>query len=98
MGNFNQGGGNRGGFKGGNGGGRPSFQKRSFGGGAPAGRDTELFKATCSECGKICEVPFRPTNGKPVFCKECFAGKREGGERAPRREFSDRGRGAERSS
>ena len=27
---------------------------------------------TCSECGKETTVPFRPTQGRPVFCKECF--------------------------
>jgi len=36
----------------------------------------EMHKAVCSECGKECEVPFQPTEGKPVFCRECFAKKR----------------------
>jgi CxxC-x17-CxxC domain-containing protein len=27
---------------------------------------------TCSECGKETTVPFRPTQGRPIFCKECF--------------------------
>jgi CxxC-x17-CxxC domain-containing protein len=31
-----------------------------------------LFPATCSECGKETQVPFRPTPGKPVFCRDCF--------------------------
>ncbi len=35
----------------------------------------ETHKAICSECGKECEVPFKPTEGRPVFCKECFAKK-----------------------
>lgn len=33
----------------------------------------EMHKAVCSECKKQCEVPFKPTEGKPVYCKECFA-------------------------
>ena len=37
----------------------------------------EMHKATCSECGKECEVPFKPTEGKPVFCKECYMKKRQ---------------------
>ncbi len=37
----------------------------------------EMHKATCSECGQECEVPFKPTEGKPVFCKECYR-KRKG--------------------
>jgi CxxC-x17-CxxC domain-containing protein len=32
----------------------------------------EMFKAVCSSCGKDCEVPFRPTTGKPVYCSDCF--------------------------
>ena len=32
----------------------------------------EMHKATCDECKKECEVPFKPTEGKPVYCKECF--------------------------
>ena len=33
----------------------------------------EMHKATCSDCGKECEVPFKPTEGRPVYCNECFA-------------------------
>jgi len=33
----------------------------------------EMHKAVCSECKQECEVPFKPTEGKPVYCKECFA-------------------------
>lgn len=32
----------------------------------------ELFKATCSNCGNMCEVPFKPTGSKPVYCRDCF--------------------------
>lgn len=32
----------------------------------------QMFAATCSRCGKETEVPFRPTNGKPVYCSDCF--------------------------
>lgn len=31
-----------------------------------------MFAATCSSCGKACEVPFRPTGEKPVYCSDCF--------------------------
>ena len=34
--------------------------------------DREMFKAVCSDCGAECEVPFEPTEGKPVRCQECF--------------------------
>lgn len=32
----------------------------------------EMHKATCADCGKECEVPFKPTEGRPVYCKECY--------------------------
>jgi CxxC-x17-CxxC domain-containing protein len=28
--------------------------------------------AICSQCGRETTVPFRPTQGRPVFCRECF--------------------------
>jgi CxxC-x17-CxxC domain-containing protein len=31
-----------------------------------------MFGAICDSCGKDCEVPFRPTSGKPVLCDNCF--------------------------
>ncbi|MEK6969242.1 MAG: CxxC-x17-CxxC domain-containing protein [Nanoarchaeota archaeon] len=36
----------------------------------------EMHKATCSECGNECEVPFKPTEGKPVYCRECYRNKK----------------------
>jgi CxxC-x17-CxxC domain-containing protein len=27
---------------------------------------------TCSGCGRETTLPFRPTQGRPVFCRECF--------------------------
>ena len=33
----------------------------------------EMHDATCAECGKRCKVPFKPTDGRPVYCSECFA-------------------------
>ena len=32
----------------------------------------EMFKAVCSDCGKSCEVPFKPNGNKPVYCNDCF--------------------------
>jgi CxxC-x17-CxxC domain-containing protein len=29
----------------------------------------------CSECGSDTTVPFKPTQGKPVMCRTCFASK-----------------------
>lgn len=38
-----------------------------------------MHQAICDQCGKPCEVPFRPTGEKPVYCSACFEGKRETG-------------------
>ena len=32
----------------------------------------EMHKVTCSECGQETEVPFKPTEGRPVYCQECY--------------------------
>jgi CxxC-x17-CxxC domain-containing protein len=80
--------GGRGGFSGGRGGfsrGRSSFG----GGGGFGGGDRPMFDATCSECGKPCQVPFRPTNGKPVYCSDCFEKKGNGRSDSPRPERSE---------
>jgi len=75
------------------GGGRGGFGRgrSSFGGGRgfDRGGDRPMFKAVCSNCGKECEVPFRPTNGKPVYCSECFEKVGGGRSDAPRQERSD---------
>ncbi len=45
------------------------------GGGASRG-PREMFEATCSSCGRPASVPFRPTQGKPVYCADCFSSRR----------------------
>lgn len=35
-------------------------------------RPREMFKATCTKCGQVAEVPFRPSPDRPVYCKECY--------------------------
>lgn len=35
----------------------------------------KMYPAVCSSCGKECEVPFEPVEGKPVKCKECYKKK-----------------------
>lgn len=80
MGEYRKAGGFGGKKAGGFGGGRPSF-----GGGRPSfhrggDRDNgprEMFPATCSSCHKSCEIPFRPSGERPVYCRDCFGS--EGG-------------------
>lgn len=59
-------------------GGRPNFPRKNWGG--ASGRDrgpVTMHQAVCNQCGKTCEVPFRPTGDKPVYCNVCFGGKKE---------------------
>jgi len=51
----------------------------------------DMHTATCAECGKSCEVPFRPTGNKPVYCSDCF--KKNGGPDTRRSESRSFGRG-----
>lgn len=57
---------------------------KSFGGGREGGgfggRDrgpATMHQATCAQCGGSCEVPFRPVDGRPVYCNTCFQDIRE---------------------
>lgn len=50
-------------------------------GAPPSARDTHQHsrvetRATCSQCGKETTVPFRPTQNRPIFCRECFVQRR----------------------
>lgn len=83
-------GGDRGGFKGGKNG-RDFGNRGGFGGGRD-GERRDMHQATCAKCGRSCEVPFRPTGDKPVYCSDCFKNK-DG--MSPRR---DEGRSFERPS
>ena len=51
---------------------RPEGGGGGYGAGGYDRGPREMFAATCSKCGKETEVPFRPTNGKPVYCSDCF--------------------------
>ena len=83
------------GDRGGRGGG--GFRKGGFGGGSRppfrgggrGDRPTEMHDAVCNSCGKDCQVPFRPTGDKPVFCRDCFS--KQGGGRELGRQAGERG-------
>jgi CxxC-x17-CxxC domain-containing protein len=78
--------------------------KRSFGsrgdnrkfGDRDSGRPLKMHRATCSACGKECELPFKPTGDKPVFCSNCFGNKagshRPGGRDAEKSHFQEKRR------
>jgi CxxC-x17-CxxC domain-containing protein len=37
----------------------------------------QMFTVTCASCGVETTVPFEPKNGRPVYCRECYAKQRE---------------------
>jgi CxxC-x17-CxxC domain-containing protein len=38
----------------------------------PGPRERVETVAVCAVCGKETTVPFKPTQGRPVLCRECF--------------------------
>ena len=32
----------------------------------------EKTQVTCDKCKSRCEVPFKPTSNKPIYCSDCF--------------------------
>jgi CxxC-x17-CxxC domain-containing protein len=45
-------------------------------GGGHHGSSRTETRAVCSQCGKQTTVPFRPTQGRPVLCRDCFQQRR----------------------
>jgi CxxC-x17-CxxC domain-containing protein len=43
---------------------------------AAAGISRTETRTICSECGIETTVPFKPTQGRPVLCRQCFQNKR----------------------
>jgi len=50
------------------------------GGGGGGGYSRSETTTTCSQCGKETTVPFKPTQGRPVYCRECFQQRRAMGQ------------------
>jgi len=49
------------------------------GGGGGFGAPREMHKAVCSDCKKECEVPFKPRNDRPIYCKDCYSKRKNEG-------------------
>jgi len=55
--------------------------RRARGGDRPMGGSTmggrrEMTEVTCSSCGQTTQVPFKPTEGRPVYCSDCYTRER----------------------
>lgn len=42
----------------------------------PRKRRGETFAITCNGCGKSAEVPFKPAEGRDVFCQDCYRARK----------------------
>ncbi len=45
-------------------------------GGSASGFSKTETMTTCSQCGRETTVPFKPTQGRPVYCRECFLSRK----------------------
>ncbi len=61
-----------GGGAGGGGGSAGGARGRGAGGGGT------LYTAVCSNCGNETQVPFQPTPGRAVYCRDCFQAQKRG--------------------
>lgn len=59
---------------------RKNRPQRNFnGGGRDGGRGNfnrspaQMHDAKCTDCGKDCQVPFKPKEGSPVRCRDCYS-------------------------
>lgn len=54
------------------------YRKASYG--ESRGRDNfnygsskpQMYSAICDKCGSSCQVPFKPSGDKPIYCNDCF--------------------------
>ena len=58
------------------GGGRGGRRGAEAAGGSGGGPPRDSFDVTCAECGAQTTVPFKPTEGRPVYCRDCFRTRR----------------------
>ena len=65
---------------------RDCRQKRKTQGGGGGGRrgghggdrpPRESHEVVCAECGTTTTVPFKPTEDRPVYCRDCFRARRQ---------------------
>jgi CxxC-x17-CxxC domain-containing protein len=61
---------------------RPPRPPRSGGGergergGGRGGQARESYEAVCAACGATTTVPFKPSQGRPVYCRDCYRAKK----------------------
>jgi len=59
---------------------RPSYSQRPGRGRRDDNpRERKFTQAVCAACKKECEVPFKPRDDRPVYCKDCFSKRKDDG-------------------
>lgn len=48
-------------------------QQNRGGGNRDGGQRKDMYEVTCAACGVRTQVPFRPSNDRPVYCRDCFS-------------------------
>ena len=51
---------------------RAASKRQRGGGGGGYGSPRQMHPATCAACGVDTEVPFLPSQDRPVYCRECY--------------------------
>ncbi|MFC1576488.1 CxxC-x17-CxxC domain-containing protein [Candidatus Omnitrophota bacterium] len=41
-------------------------------------RERTYTRVICADCNQECEIPFKPSGDRPVYCKECFSKRKTG--------------------
>jgi len=49
----------------------------------PPRQERMMYEAICADCSKVCEVPFKPSEDRAVYCKACWAVRKGGGSSRP---------------
>jgi CxxC-x17-CxxC domain-containing protein len=83
-----------------------SHGERGAGGGGDGARPRSasgpktMYPAVCAQCGAETMVPFKPSNDRPVLCRNCFDARKAGagGARGGARPAHGRGAGPSRAS
>lgn len=52
-------------------------RRRNRDGGEQRPAQREMYEAVCAQCGVTTQVPFKPRNDRPIFCRDCFTARRE---------------------
>ncbi len=34
--------------------------------------ERQMYEVVCAECGAATQVPFQPTEDRPVYCRDCY--------------------------